>query len=188
MKIIILILGIGIAISNAKTLEEAQREEQESISKNSTLKYSKIFNNLLIGFDCMKPKNITSHQFDDFQECENPTENIKTQIVRLQILQHSRRYINEAIYCSSKRTRKFSDCGSMHHSAPLHSYEFVMRPIPLDPAECQQMYDRRTYYPSNKSRYPNGFQLDLSKINRISYYLQGNQYPGCDTIGITNLL
>ena len=125
----------------------------------------------------MKPSNITSHQFDNFQNCEDQSENIKTRTVQLQILQHSRRYINKAIYCSIKTTRKFTHCGNYHHSAPLHSQEMTMKPIQLEPEQCQQMYERKTYYPSNKARYPNGFQLDLNKVNTISYYLQEGSIP-----------
>ena len=177
--LIIIIKSSVISTKAEQIINEDNKNPSER--KDESLKFNKIYNDLLIGFNCAEPNNISSHEFDTFEKCENLTSEKKSTTITLQILQHYKKYVNKSIRCSIKRTRKVSHCGVYHHSAQLFKDEYTLKPIDISEIECKRMYKWRTFLAKEGNL--NRFKINLNEENYISYYVQGTQYASDDFTG-----
>ena len=154
---------------------------------NTTLynnwRYHKVLKNMLLGYDCSKPYEITNHEFDSFEDCNKINVKKDTRPTKVQILQETDGYINGGIYCSIRRTRKVTYCGMHHHGGPINSEETTLQPIFITGKECKTMYERKAYSPKIEGGKTLYYLIDLGVENQISYYYQGSQQPNKDIMG-----
>ena len=161
-------------IIQAKGTAVIEKESLEVIKKNVTktghTKYKAILDHLVTGYNCETPTDITSHEFDTLDSCENLATKKETRQVELQIFQESERFVNKGIVCTLRRTRKISHCGSSHHAVPYYEQEYTLKPIHITRKQCETWYKRKGYYFGNKE-----WRLELNKENIYEYYAQGTQ-------------
>ena len=65
--------------------------------RNDTLSLKRVHNHLLVGYDFTHPTNITTHEFDSIEKCENQASQKASKPARLQLLQYSSKYTIQAI-------------------------------------------------------------------------------------------
>ena len=144
--------------------------------------YKELFKRTIVGYDCSRVQNISSHKINEMISCEdNIIENAKTNI-EVQVLQKSNKFTNQAMTCSIRRTTKISHCGAYHHSLNLNSHEMTYEPIPVAEKTCKDMLKYRKYkfldLGENKS-----LDLELNKEHVLKYYEKGYQLPGTEAFG-----
>ena len=99
-------ISLFFVLSNAKNDTKIKRIENEE-------SYRRAYNGLVVGYDCNTPTEVTSHELDTIENCEEKTIQESSTPTQIQILQKSNRYVIQAISCSLRRTRKLSNCGVM---------------------------------------------------------------------------
>ena len=146
----------------------------------------KILDDLVVGFDCSKPMNISSHSFEDLTICEDLATQIDRKKERMQILQQSNLYSVKAVSCSLKRTQKSHYCGNHDHGTPLDSNGYTYNSQKIHPWDCQKYHDHQEVVvnrigdPHWKSR---RIKLRIGEENIYQYYKRGKSYPYSDVTG-----
>ena len=92
---------------------------EKNLNRNTAKNLGNLLDNLIVAFDCSKPKNITSHSYQELEPFEDEEVNIETKEYKMQILQKSNSYIIKAKTCSIRRTIKSTYCGNADHETAL---------------------------------------------------------------------
>ena len=146
----------------------------------------RLLDDLVVGFDCSTPLNLTSHSYEDINSCEPDRPIISTKTNRMQILQKSSSFTVKAISCSLRRTHRSQYCGNYDHGISLDSDGFTYNTVKLTAEECQRYHeDKETYVgrigaPHYKER---RVKLNIGEENVYQYYKRGKAYPYTDAIG-----
>ena len=149
--------------------------------KDRALTFKRIYDHMLVGYDFSKPKNITSHEFDSVEECEDMALQRTSKPAKFQILQQSDRNNIKAIRCSVVRSKHISHCGHAHHSATFYKNGYILKLITVTAKSCRARWEKRYYSPTSTDNkvYP----IERNKVNRVAYYRMGRQYPTSDATG-----
>ena len=81
----------------------------------------KLLDELVVGFDCSVPINLTSHNFETIRMCNEDNTETQTKKEKMQILQESSSFIVKAKTCSLRRRKKSNYCGNYDHGIALDS-------------------------------------------------------------------
>ena len=137
-----------------------------------------ILDDLLIGFDCSNPSELTSHEIESAEVCQIEASKVDTQQAEVQILQRSNKTKVNAISCQLTRTRITSYCGNAHHTTNIDSESFFNVPQKLTRRQCIMYHSDKAIYIKEKR-----YKLNVGEENIIEYYSKGNAYPFLDIIG-----
>ena len=76
----LLLFTIALTLTHHVSSKQIHTNDQEQIqssttndhitTKNDSLSFKQIHNHLLVGYDCSNPTNISSHEFDSIEKCE----------------------------------------------------------------------------------------------------------------------
>ena len=135
MKIYIILICIGLLINIAKSKNGTR--VSEAIHEN----YRRVFNKLVIGYDCSTPQDVTSHELDTLESCEEKLSQEASKPARLQIIQRSDKYVIKGRSCTLRRTRKLSHCGTSDHTVPYYQEEFTYKHVKVSTQECNKYLD-----------------------------------------------
>ena len=158
----------------------------ETIKTNHIVNMEKLLDDLIIGFDCSVPLNLTSHSFETIKMCNEDIDNVTIQEQKMQILQKSSSFTVKAKSCSLRRTQKSNYCGNYDHGIALDSNGYTYNTQIISPEECQKYHDEREVNvrgigaPLHETR---RFKLHIGKENVYQYYKRGKTYPHTDVLG-----
>ena len=155
------------------TLLLLQQLQCITIGNSTSETYRELFKRTIVGYDCSRIQNVSSHKINEMISCED---NIieKAKNIEVQVLQKSDKYTNQAMTCSIRRTRKVSHCGAYHHSLNLNSNEMTYETIPVSEKDCKHMHKYKKY---------KSLDLELNKEDVLKYYVKGYQVPGSEAFG-----
>ena len=132
--------SLFFALSFAQNETEIQRMEKEE-------SYRRAYHGLVVGYDCSTPTEVTSHELDTIEDCEEKMIQESSTPAQVQILQRSNKYVIKATSCSLRRTRKLSHCGSHDHSVSCYSEEYTYRKIEVSEKQCKNGSTRDNWPP-----------------------------------------
>ena len=146
----------------------------------------KQLDDLVVGFDCSKPLNLTSHSFEDLTVCEEANINIEREKENMQILQKSNLFSIKAISCILRRTQKSHYCGNYNYGISVDSNSFTYNPQVVKPVECQRYHkDREVFVERIEDPHwkIQRVKLKIGTENIYQYYKRGKTYPYSDVTG-----
>ena len=139
-------------------------------SNKTSQAFKELFKKTIIGYDCSRIQNLTTHKTAQIETCEEDIIHKVRTNIEVQVLQKSELYSQEAFTCSMRRTRKISHCGSYHHGLNLNADEMTYETIPISKEKCQYMHKYKAIKLGLKSK---KYDIVPNKENIIKHYVQG---------------
>ena len=140
-----------LVFSLSFTQNQAVDPERKSTHKKLYLQnMKKILDDLVIGYDCSHPLNLTSHRYEDISRCETVAKNVSRKREKMQILQKSDLLPVKAISCNLRRTQRTLYCGNYDHGVSVDSDGFTYNSVKVKPEQCRQYHRERTICKNHK--------------------------------------